>query len=64
MKKWLIYATYSASKFIGEYEAETEEEARAKAEEDAPPNVCLCHHCSGEIDIGDVIDLIVDETQG
>lgn len=48
MPKYMIHATVVASKHIGEYEAETEEQAIEMAWEDA--YVSICHQCSGEVD--------------
>ncbi|MEJ6529603.1 hypothetical protein [Exiguobacterium sp. USCH10] len=48
MPKYMIHATVVASKYIGEYEAETEERAIEMAWKDA--HVSICHQCSGEVD--------------
>lgn len=54
MKKFRVYGILSASVVIGEYEAENEQDAMDKADNDPKANwsATLCHHCAGNIDIG------------
>lgn len=51
MKKFRVYALYNVSKFVGEFEAETEEEAIRAAEdsEDFQFDLGLCHQCNKEV---------------
>lgn len=51
LKKYRVYGLYTASKMLGEVEAETEEEAMLKAEELDTSYVTLCWSCSSEIDL-------------
>lgn len=67
--KWLVYQSISTSRYLGEVEADTREEAELKAYEieDAWEAPRVCHQCSD--DYGNdfaVIDLIVeaDEPKG
>lgn len=53
MPKYNVYSMATASIFLGEFEAETEEQAIELAVKENPPHVSLCHQCSGEIEIGD-----------
>lgn len=46
MPKFTAHATVVGSKYLGEFEAATAEEAKEKAWKKA--YVGLCHHCSGE----------------
>lgn len=66
MPKYRIYAKAIASKYIGEFEANNEQEAIEKAElSDACHIQSLCHQCSHEMDIGDIYELeaeLVTET--
>ena len=63
MPKFAVYALYHASKYIGEYEAENEEDAIEKAGEDADGFISLCHQCAGEVEIGDLVDFHVEKNE-
>lgn len=55
MKKYRVYANYVFSKVLGEYEAESEDEAIEKALDDAEPNLSLCCECSEQFeDMGEL----------
>ena len=56
MKKWNVSMTVDATINV-EVEAESEEEAKRKALETAS-RPGLCHQCSRELDIGDVLEAI------
>lgn len=62
MKKWRCHGIVSGSKYLGEVEAETEEEAIAKAEE-LDSYVGLCHQCSRECEDAEITDFQVDEVK-
>jgi hypothetical protein len=55
VKKWNVCLAFSASKFVGGVEAETEQEAIEKALEQEG-FASLCHQCSSEITLGDPIE--------
>jgi len=57
MPKFIMFAVATATHFLGEVEAETKEEAEAKAEEilDSP---ALCYHCSINYDLGEPEPLV------
>ena len=63
MTKYKVYAIYTASKFIGEIEAENEDDARDKAADTGDDNVSLCHQCAGELDLGDCYEYQVDAVE-
>lgn len=48
MKKWRVYGKIVASKYLGEFEAETKEEAERLALESDAAMVCFCHACAKE----------------
>ena len=50
MPKWDAYGTVTGTKYLGQFEAETEEEAIAQAENSEQTYVSLCHHCSDQCD--------------
>jgi hypothetical protein len=59
MARYFVCVTYDASVTI-EVEADSEEEARDKALEEAP-HVSLCHQCAGKIEVnGDPMDIAGD----
>lgn len=57
--KYQVFGVLSASIFIGEYEADSKEDAIDKANEDKKANwhPRICHHCSRNISIGDINDV-------
>ena len=50
MSKWNVYAIITGSKYLGEFEAETQEEAQDKAAESPDAYVSICHQCAKDID--------------
>lgn len=65
MKKFRVFGIASASVEIGVYEAENADEAIALADEDRNANwhPSLCHHCSREVDLGDVYETEAEEVE-
>jgi hypothetical protein len=60
--KYSVWGSYYASKYLGEVEADTKEEALEKAEtEDLDYYVTLCHQCSDEVEVGDLESFYVSE---
>ncbi len=49
-KKFRVYAVFIASRNMGEFEADTKDEALEMAE-NADVYTCLCHQCASEIDL-------------
>ena len=58
--RWSVYGRVYASKYLGTVEADTEEEALKKAEEDLDWGVSVCHQCSHDISDPAVEDVIVE----
>lgn len=48
MAKYRVYGNYTFTKVLGEYEADSEEEAIEMALDEAECNATLCVHCSHE----------------
>jgi hypothetical protein len=61
MKRYRVYSIATASVCLGEFEAETEDEAKEKALAENPPDAMLCHQCAGEIELGDFYEEQADE---
>lgn len=53
MKKFAVYGLFHGSKYLGEFEAETKEEAIEMALASNENHVSLCHHCSGQVELND-----------
>jgi len=51
MKKFRVYGIITGTKYLGEFEAETADEAEDKASSSEANAVSLCHQCSGEFDL-------------
>lgn len=64
MAKWRVYAIMTADKYIGDVEAESEEEAIDKGFElDDCQTPYLCHHCNHEINLSDVNEVQVERIE-
>jgi hypothetical protein len=61
--KYRAYAIASASRYLGEIEAGSKEEAEDIAFTLESCSMALCHHCS-KIDIGDIETIEVEEVEG
>ena len=63
MKKYRVYGIMTASVFLGEVEAECQEQAieRAESNGDLNWNPQLCHQCSDEVELGEVYEIQVEE---
>ena len=59
MPKYYVHASVVASKFIGEYEADTKEKAIEMAWKEA--HVSVCHKCAGEVDEPHIDELHAEE---
>jgi len=65
--KYRVYGIMTASCLIGEYEADSEDDAKAKAESDGEANwyPTLCHQCSTEVELEEIYETqIVNSTGG
>lgn len=56
--KFRVYASVVGSKYLGEFEAETKEEAIKMAEADAC--VSLCHQCDSECEDPEIDELFAE----
>lgn len=61
--KYLIYGKVVGTKYLGEVEADSEEEAIEKGWELDEACVCLCHQCSSECSDPEVDDIIAEEVE-
>lgn len=61
MPKYAVIGTVVGAKYLGDFEADTPEEAVEKAVEAAGGPVSLCHACSSECEDGEVQDGVADE---
>ena len=62
--KYSVYALYTVSKYVGEVEAGSKEEAEEKAYEHLSEEMyaSICHQCAQEITLGDIDSLDIEET--
>jgi len=58
MAKFRAYAIYTASKYMGEFEAEDADSAEDMAWASDQGHVILCHQCAGEVELNGDIDSI------
>lgn len=58
-----MYGVLDASKYLGEIEAESKEQAEELAWGNGNQYVSICHQCSGEFDLGDMIRVIVEKVE-
>jgi hypothetical protein len=61
MPKFNVYATVTGSKYIGEFEAETKEDAIDQAELSGGAYVSLCHQCSAECEDPEAHNFVAEE---
>lgn len=58
-KTWRCYGVVTGSKYLGEVQAATETEAKAKAFEQLECGVSLCHQCSDECEDPEIHEVTV-----
>lgn len=63
MKKWQAYGVISGTKYLGEVEAETEEEAKEKAFALDAAWVSLCYQCSSQCSDPEIQDIELEEVE-
>jgi len=61
MAKFNCYATISGSKYLGQVEADTSEEAEEKAFKLPSASVHLCHQCAEDIEDPEVTQVSVEK---
>lgn len=57
--KYHVYAKVVGTKYIGDYEADSEEQAEEMAGKDA--YVSLCHQCSSECESPEIDGFVIEE---
>ncbi|MEK3838670.1 hypothetical protein [Paenibacillus sp. FSL R7-0128] len=61
MPKFRIYGRVVATKYIGEFEADTKEQAERMAWDSDEAYVSVCHQCSKEVEDPEIRELEVEE---
>ncbi|MFD2334653.1 hypothetical protein ACFSR7_35875 [Cohnella sp. GCM10020058] len=61
MPKYSVYGYIRTSKFIGEFEAATKEEAEQMAWDSDEAYVSVCHHCARQVQDPEIISMDVEE---
>ena len=61
MPKFYVTGVVSGSKYLGEFEAETEEQAIEMALASDRVAVCLCHHCSSECEDPEIQEAVASK---
>ena len=59
-RMYSVSATVTGSKYIGEFEASSEEEARKMAEESDEMYISLCHQCSSECEDAEINEIFIE----
>lgn len=60
MPKFRVSASVVGSKYIGEFEAETAEDAEQLARDSSEASISLCHQCSCECEDAECSDMQVE----
>lgn len=58
MPKYSVYGKVVATKYIGEFEADSEDEAIKMAEDEA--YVSVCHQCSSEVEDPEIDEIFAE----
>lgn len=61
MKRWRVWGTVVGTKYLGEFEANTMDDAIDKALESSEACVSMCHQCSGECEDPEIHEASADE---
>lgn len=61
MPKFRVYGKVVATKYIGEFEAETKEQAEEMAWKSEETYISLCHQCTSEAEDPEIHELEVEE---
>ncbi len=61
MPKFTAHAMYTASKYLGTFEAGTKAEALKMADAKDDTYVTLCHQCADDVELGDYYEIQIDE---
>lgn len=63
MPRYSIYGSVCGSKYLGDFEANTPEEAKDMALNSEAATVSLCHQCADECEDPEVVDCVADEVK-
>lgn len=63
MAKWSITGTVVGGKYIGEVEADTEEQAMQKGFKLPACHVGLCHQCASECENGEIDEIHAEKIE-
>ncbi len=60
MPKWSVWAKVVGTKYLGEFEADTKEDAEAMALESDAASITLCHHCGEKCEDPECIEAMAE----
>lgn len=63
MAKYMVVGAVSASKYLGEVEADSPEEAKEKALKELDGFVSVCHQCAAEVEDPEIHEIFVDKLE-
>lgn len=63
MPRYRVWGKIVATKYLGEFEAETEAAAEELALESDAAHVTICHHCSDEIEEPEIMGCDAEEME-
>lgn len=63
MPRYRVYGAVKATKYIGEIEADSKEEAEEKAWAMDEAYVSLCNQCSSEAEDPEIDELVIEEIE-
>lgn len=61
MTKYRVYGVVSGSKYLGEFDAETEEQALEMASHSDECYVTLCHYCHSECEDAEITEMVAEK---
>jgi hypothetical protein len=61
MTKYRVYGVVTGTKYIGEFEADSKEEAEQMAWDSEKGYISICHQCAREIDEPTITEMVVEE---
>lgn len=60
MPKFSVYGSVVGSKYLGDFEADTKEEAIEKASLSDAGTIFLCHQCSDECESPEIVEMTAE----
>ena len=64
IKTYHVYGTVTGGKYLGSVQAKTKNEAEEKAWDELDASVSFCHHCSGQCEDPQILELNIEEDDG